>query len=105
MARGQTFHSQLTQPETPSPTNKRGRSKERIDNRNEKLAHRYFYYAHIQKVKSWDTIVIQLSEELDLCVPTVTRLLTFDIADVVKDLFQQKPTTNELKKRFPYFTW
>ena len=90
----------------PSQQEKRkqkGRSQELLAQRDEKLAIRFYYYAHIKGEDYADTLNA-LVVEFDICERVVIdRLKANQI--VLDKLFSQKPPTTHLKRKIPHFVW
>lgn len=90
---------------TPEPTQpkRKGRSKELLAQRDEKLASRFFYYAHIKKLNYEDTINA-LVDEFDICERVVIDRLKAN-QTILDELFAEKPPVIKLKRKIPHFVW
>lgn len=81
----------------------KGRSKELIEDRNNLLFVRYWYYVTFTNNR-FDIILELLSFEFKLAQRRVADLLSED-RSVVKTLKQIKPTLKALKQIYPFFVW
>lgn len=82
---------------------RRGRNTELIQRRDDKLAARFYYYSQIKRFK-YLVIFFYLSQEFDLRERVIMDRLKAN-QPKLDILFEEKPSINELKKRFPYFSW
>ncbi len=82
---------------------RRGRSESRLQNRDEKMAYRFYYHAEICKLK-YSSVLSSLSVEFDIDESVVTVRLK-KIADILDRIFKEKPTVRSLRKKFPYYSW
>jgi hypothetical protein len=106
--RGEHFHkNQLQQLDLfpTTATSGRGRNPELLQQRNEKMAYRYYYYAYLKQTRGWEYIVTMLSVEFDISTTTVSKTVTMVLSETLKDIFQQKPSVQDLKRKFPYLVW
>jgi len=71
--------------------------------RNECLMHRYYYYLHLQG-KRYDLIIHTLSHEFFLSPATIPCLIEDHVA-LIRRLLESRPSTEALKKKYPFFTW
>jgi hypothetical protein len=89
------------------PTTKRGtrkgRSESRIQSRDEKLAHRFYYHAEVCGHK-YNAVLAMLSSEFDIDETVVTARLKM-IAPVLDKVFNEKPGVRILRKKYPYYSW
>lgn len=104
MARGQQnlFNQLFPSSIKPEPTSKSKRNAY-LEDRNDALACRYFYLAHIQR-KRYDDCLVQLSKEFFLTTGVIIQCLTTRQA-YIKNLINSECTVIELKKRYPHYVW
>jgi len=108
--RGVSFHQSLlfddsTTATAPTEAASLGRSPQLIAQRNDKLAHRYYYKIAIKSMKSWEEIVGQLSDEFDLSTAQVVKIITLYMGDRIRELCAEKPTVKELRRLYPHYSW
>ncbi len=82
---------------------KKGRNEELLQRRDNKLAMRFYYYAHIQQMSYRDTIKA-LMLEFDICERVVLDRLRAN-QDYLDSLFSEQPAISKLQKAVPYFAW
>lgn len=87
----------------PKAPMRKGRSKELLASRDEKLAARFFYYSYIKKISYKDTIN-SLVVEFDICERVVIERLKANQA-ILDELFAEKPQLAKLKRKIPHFVW
>lgn len=90
----------------PLQTNSRrrkGRSVELLARRDEKLALRFYYYAHI-KGENYEGTINVLVSEFDICERVVIDRLKANQL-ILDELFRKKPPAAQLKRRLPHFVW
>ncbi len=85
----------------PAHYTRKGRSHELLRRRDEKLAVRFYYHAHILG-GSYSDILQRLQEEFDLSEKTVMASLRAN-QKVLNQLFATRPKASELRKRYPYW--
>lgn len=74
-----------------------------LDERDEAMAHRYFYHAHVCR-KRFDDCLLDLSREFYLSHNVITqRLLKKD--HLIKSLITEDVNPQELRKKYPHFVW
>ena len=90
-------------PVQTSTSKRKGRSQELLAQRDEKLASRFYYYAHI-KGENYESTTNALEQEFDICERVVIdRLKANQI--ILDELFKNRPAVSILKRKFPYFVW
>lgn len=90
-------------PPEPTRPKRRGRSRELLAQRDEKLAARFFYYSQIKKLNYEDTINA-LVNEFDICERVVIDRLRAN-QGILDELFAEKPPVAKLKRKIPHFVW
>lgn len=99
------FHNLFTETETlPAPKQRKGRSAELIEKRNELLVHRYVFYKTIKPTLSYEYIIERLSDELYLSRITIPELI-MDQRGKIHVLLKQEPTRSYFQKKYPHFVW
>jgi len=73
------------------------------DNRNYKIACRFYFHFSIKGLR-YERALTQLHNEFDLSELRIAQLLMCD-RDYLKQLNDEKPDAKALQKRFPYFNW
>lgn len=81
----------------------RGRSKELIERRNNKILVRYYYHNSICN-KKWNEAIECLINEFDLDDRTISNIIKSG-ADHIHDMRQKKPSVDSLKKLFAWPKW
>jgi len=84
-------------------TGSKGRSKDFIVSRNNKLIHRYYYHVRILKL-GYNEVFAALCKEFDLSHVRIAEIIS-DEAARLRKLQEAKLTRAHLKKMFPYFCW
>lgn len=82
---------------------KRGRSESLIKQRNEAMVARYYYWAHVKKLK-YEECIGNLSLEFYLHERTIIDILIDNSIDI-SGLVSEKATVQQLKIRFSWFMW
>lgn len=82
---------------------KKGRSRKLIQQRNELLFYRYYYYAKLKKYK-YELVVRQLQQEFCLSPHTITEIIV-DNATAISAIYSEHLESRELSKRFPHLNW
>jgi len=86
----------------PEPSSKSKRNTY-LEDRNDALACRYFYLAHIQR-KRYDDCLVQLSKEYFLTTGVIIQCLTAR-QSYIKNLINTGCTVLELRKKYPHILW
>ena len=74
-----------------------------MNERDEAMAHRYYYYAHLLR-RNYTDCIFHLHQEFFLTTTvTIERLIAQN--DCIKQLIKANLTPVELKKRYGYFNW
>lgn len=86
-----------------SKSDRKGRSRELLNNRNEKLFHRFYYYSKILQY-SYVQVLNALVIEFDISESTLVQLIAKSATEltVIRD---KKLTRQQLKRRYPYYNW
>lgn len=74
-----------------------------IDGRRDAMAHRYYFHATINRFR-YDDCLINLSEEFYLQPNTIVSELELRF-ELISQLVKEKVSVNELRRRYPYFSW
>ena len=90
-------------PPQPGKRGRKGRSQELLAQRDEKLAIRFYYYAHI-KGENYEGTINSLVIEFDICERVVIDRLKAN-QEILDELFSNKPPTAQLKRKIPHFVW
>ena len=73
------------------------------DKRDEVLACRYYYHAHLMR-RRYDDCLLNLEQEFHITPPAIMQRLKEKQA-FVKELVAQKATAARFRKLYPFFTW
>jgi hypothetical protein len=84
-------------------TSDKGRSKDLINKRDQKLLYRYYFYAQILRKQYGDILTI-LSDQFDLSNVRIIVCLS-DKHQELKQIFAAKPSVKELSELYPYLNW
>jgi hypothetical protein len=104
MKRGSKFFSEFTSVNNVvAGSGGKGRSAKLIASRNDKIAHRYYYYSRLLQY-NYEVILAMLVNEFDLSEFTIIWISTKN-ANLIKKIGDEKPTKTQLKKKYPYFDW
>ena len=98
----QTLYNSIVPTNTPQ-AGKKSRRNTQLETRRDKMAHRYYFWAVINR-KRYDDCLTQLFEEFDLQVETISKELMLRI-DLIKELTNSQTTTSQLRKKYPYYNW
>jgi hypothetical protein len=82
---------------------KRGKSKDNLQARDIKLAHRFYYHAEI-KSEVFHIAIPKLAEEFNISERVVLERLRTQ-QSLLDQLFKDSPTQHQLKNKYPYFHW
>jgi hypothetical protein len=74
-----------------------------IDDRDNALAHRYYYHAHLIR-RRYDDCLSELSAEFFITPNVIVQRLSSRV-DMIKSLVNQEATPSELRKKYPFFNW
>lgn len=75
-----------------------------IEQRNQLLLARYYYWTEIRRVRFDDTIKILTQREFFVEDRTITNAL-LDLSPYLENLYKEKLTTRKLKQKYPSFDW
>jgi hypothetical protein len=107
MQRGKQLFDKLTgSSENTALLNKpsrRGRNEILIENRNECLLYRYYYYAKIKRLRYEDVLEV-VSKEFFISTRTITNIL-MEESEYQKKVFKEKLDVKELEKKFDFLKW
>jgi hypothetical protein len=80
-----------------------GRNASLVEQRNELLMYRYYYYgAH--SGKRWEAVIKALSKEFYLAECTVAKIIGNN-PDLGRRILNEKPTLTKLKRKYRFFNW
>lgn len=81
----------------------KGRNPFLIQNRNNKLAARFYWYSCIIGL-NFSRCLENLEEELDISQSRICDLIS-ECGDIISELERNQVTVQQLKTRFPFFSW
>ena len=103
MLRGQqTVASLLPSSIINKPQNK-GHRNVYIEERNEALVHRYYYYNHIKRLR-YDDCLINLEKEFFITTNVILQHLV-SYGELLKQLGIENHDLKYLRKKYPLFVW
>ena len=85
----------------PARSLRKGRSRDLLFRRDQKIAVRFYYHAHIAG-KNYRDILEHLQDEFDLSEKAIITRLRIN-PDALDALFKDRPRASELRKRYPYW--
>lgn len=103
MSKGSTLFNGMFEDAPEVEKKQRGRDSSLIEQRNEKLLHRYFFYGHYTKYRT-DYIYEQLMFEFDLTEERIFRLISKH-SNAIKQLRNDPPTIKQLAEKYPFYNW
>jgi superfamily II RNA helicase len=105
MSRGSLtlFKDVFEAPAKPVEVKRKGRSADLIEQRNELLVTRYYYYGKFTD-KRYSTILMQLSAEFHLSMVTIPETITENF-HLLEKLRQSDFEPSDFKKRWPHLVW
>src|SRR5690606_10612245 len=74
-----------------------------MPDRNNLLAHRFYYYDAIKGLKS-ERCLEELEKEFFLSQRRLIDLI-YEIGDLITEVRQQRPSVRELEKMYPWLNW
>lgn len=74
-----------------------------LDNTRDKMAYRYYFHSYICR-KRYDDCIAELHQEFDKQANTIIKNLDLRY-DLIKELINNKTTTADLKKKYPFYNW
>lgn len=86
-----------------NPTISKGRSSSLIQNRNAKLAARFYWYSCIIGLK-FSRCLEELEQEFDLSQSRICDLIA-ESSDIISQLERSDISVQQLKARFPFLSW
>lgn len=86
-----------------SKPSRRGRNEMLIENRNECLFYRFYYYSRIKRLRYEDVLEV-ISNEFFLTPRTISNLIA-DESEYQKEVFKEKLSVKELEKKFDFLKW
>lgn len=84
-------------------TMRRGRSDNLLQQRNELILHRYYYFVVLKKRQYIDTLHT-LSEENFLSTTTLTRIIISQ-HEYLKEVHRNHPDERDLRGKYPWVVW
>ena len=106
MLRGKRLFEALTlddRLEQKNKTDRKGRSEEKIKDRNTCICYRYFYHSKIKKNR-YENVLELLANEFFLSERTVTTIISNE-SPQLKNVFNEKLTITNLKEKYDYYKW
>jgi len=82
---------------------RKGRSEQLLEQRNEKLFYRYYYYSRLLHY-GYEQMLKQLQKEFDLTERSLNLYLSIH-AERLKEVNAEKKTVKQLKQMWPHFNW
>lgn len=82
---------------------KKGRDIELVNQRKEVILYRYYYYSKLKRMR-YDDVIPILKSEFFLSNRTIIDIINKEI-DMLKDIYKQQATINELQKKFTFINW
>lgn len=96
------FHN--TDSHLPAPKQRKGRSADLIEKRNDLLIHRYVFYSQITPRLNYDFIIERLSEEVFLSPITIPEIIAVNRGKI-HVLRKNDLTRHYFEKRYPFLVW
>ncbi|WP_143960244.1 hypothetical protein [Litoribacter populi] len=87
----------------PDEVGEKGKRNVYLEQRDVKLAHRYYYHAQLCRLR-YDDCLLNLSEEFSLSPNVIIQRLNKK-TDLIKSLVAENKTPAELRKLYGYFNW
>ena len=87
----------------PEQEGTKGHRNSRIEERDEALTHRYYFYGHLRRLR-YDDCLIHLSDEFFLSTNVIIQRLALR-TECLKQLIEVKTSCKELQDKYPYFNW
>jgi hypothetical protein len=103
MKRGSRLFFEISEAKQKPEQTAKGRSPVLLENRNNKLLYRYYYYTRLLQY-SFNKVIEMLVYEFDLSRITITELVQ-DRASQLRQIADSQPTIKELEKMFPSYNW
>jgi hypothetical protein len=106
MGKGGEIYKELKDTKEDKPVNRdrKGRSPDLIDQRNEQIAHRFVYWLKRHPQYRYDAHLTQLAKEFNLSVVTVGEIIQ-KMPDSIKQIKKDFPPAKELKERWHWMVW
>lgn len=101
--RGIQVYTNLVMAEIADEKSRKGRSVNKIQERDLCFSARFFYKIVIQK-KSFDLVINELSDEFFLSNTYVGNLIN-SCADLIDNVKNSKQTKGDFQKKWPQFVW
>ena len=103
--RGHTLFAELFETKKHVDENRKGRSSDLINSRNEFLFYRYYYYGQFfENTLSYKYIIETLAKEVWLSDVTVPQILE-DNYERLGQIKKQSPDKRWLREKWPYWVW
>ena len=104
--RGQQLYNSLFPCSVVDCSSNKGRRNVGLDDRNNALACRFFYYAEIKRLR-YDDCLVNLSNEFFITPGVVYQILS-EQSDFIKTIVgsgTKGAALNALNKKYPFFKW
>jgi DNA invertase Pin-like site-specific DNA recombinase len=82
---------------------RKGRNSNLIEQRNEALVKRFYFYSAFTKM-DYESRIKLIAKEFYISVSTVSQLLAKWQLEI-KEIKKQKPKISDLKKEYPHYNW
>jgi len=87
----------------PSSLPEKGQRNSFQEQRDDKLAYRFYYYAHLCRLR-YDDCLLNLSKEFDISPNRIIQLLT-NRTNLIKKLVAENKQPADLKKAYGFYNW
>lgn len=103
MIRGSQTISQIFPSAIKTESSRKGNKGIYTQERDTCMCYRYFYYHQIHKIRL-DDAVVKMEKDFFIGASTIMSRLV-ECSNILKDIVDQNPTLNELRKQYPQFNW
>lgn len=103
MIRGSQTLQSLFPPAFEPDASRKGKRNIYVQERNDCMAHRFYYYYHLLK-KRFDVAVADMENEFFISGSTIIAALTENDAKL-KEVIAASPDRNALRKAYPHLNW
>lgn len=104
MMRGQqALYNSLFPSSITSEIENKGKRNVAIDDRDDAMACRYYYYVQIRRLR-YDDCLVELYKEFFITPNVITQRLA-KRTDLIKELIKTNAACSDLKKKYPQWVW
>lgn len=103
MIRGSQTLTSIFPPAFQADATRKGKRNIYVTERNDCMAHRFYYYYHILK-KRFDVAVADMEKEFFISGSTIINCLTEGDANL-KEIVALSPDKTTLRKKYPHLNW